>query len=47
MTLARVGVGSCVMRGERLLPLIASERTLRGLLLLAAGIYLLPHAVTP
>jgi uncharacterized membrane protein (DUF2068 family) len=31
------------MRGERLLFLIAAERTLRGLLLLAAGIYLLGH----
>ena len=31
------------MRGGRLLPLIAAERTLRGLLLLAAGIYLLTH----
>jgi hypothetical protein len=31
------------MRSERLLPLIAAERTLRGLLRLAAGIYLLSH----
>jgi uncharacterized membrane protein (DUF2068 family) len=30
-------------RGERLLPWIAAERTLRGLLLIAAGIYLLAH----
>jgi uncharacterized membrane protein (DUF2068 family) len=29
--------------GERLLPWIAAERTLRGLLLIAAGIYLLAH----
>ena len=29
------------LRSERLLPLIAAERTLRGLLLVAAGIYLL------
>ena len=31
------------MRSERLLPLIAAERALRGLLLLGAGIYLLSH----
>jgi uncharacterized membrane protein (DUF2068 family) len=31
-------------RGERLLPLIAAERALRGLLLFAAGIYLLSHS---
>jgi uncharacterized membrane protein (DUF2068 family) len=31
------------VRGERLLPWIAAERTLRGLLLVAAGIYLLAH----
>src|SRR6266568_1095158 len=30
-------------RGERLLPLIAAERAVRGLLLLAAGVYLLAH----
>jgi len=30
-------------RGERLLPWIAAERTLRGLLLIAAGSYLLAH----
>ena len=30
-------------RGESLLPLIAAERVVRGLLLLAAGVYLLAH----
>src|SRR5438034_9122926 len=30
-------------RGERLLPWIAAERTARGLLLIAGGIYLLAH----
>jgi uncharacterized membrane protein (DUF2068 family) len=36
-------VRDATTRGERLLPLIAAERTLRGLLLLAAGAYLLTH----
>jgi uncharacterized membrane protein (DUF2068 family) len=31
------------LRGERLLPWIAAERALRGLVLLAAGVYLLGH----
>jgi uncharacterized membrane protein (DUF2068 family) len=36
-------VARATARGERLLPWIAGERTLRGLLLIAAGIYLLAH----
>ncbi len=31
-------------RADRLLPLIAAERTLRGVLLIGAGIYLLGHS---
>jgi hypothetical protein len=36
-------VAAATARGERLLPWIAAERTARGLLLIAAGIYLLAH----
>jgi uncharacterized membrane protein (DUF2068 family) len=36
-------VAEAAVSGERLLPWIAAERTLRGLLLIAAGIYLLGH----
>jgi uncharacterized membrane protein (DUF2068 family) len=36
-------VAATTARGERLLPWIAAERTARGLLLIAAGIYLLAH----